>query len=282
MDYSAAYTLGALDGEELSESTSHLKSGCAICSSEIGLLTELSALLPSALRPLMVSPDLSERVLFNAQLAKVAKAHFEAAPAEAEEPSQEKAKEGPKENRERGKISWMSYALVAALLIMLSGFSLYVYRLTMTIAGDREYIAGQRTQIMRLADDLNRKEAVLSVLGARRVEVVPMSGLGVDSAAYGTLFLDPDKKLGILHVSNLPLLPQDKEYQLWIFKEAKKVSAGTFSTTDDFEKENFYTLTPLEISGRREIDSVSVTAEPKGGSTQPTGVAYLLGSKPAQ
>ena len=61
------------------------RSGCAICSSEIGLLTELAALLPSALRPLMVSPDLSERVLFNAQLAKVAKAHFEAAPAEAEE-----------------------------------------------------------------------------------------------------------------------------------------------------------------------------------------------------
>jgi anti-sigma-K factor RskA len=123
-------------------------------------------------------------------------------------------------------------------------------------------------------------ETVLKVLAARRIEIVTMAGLRAESAAYGSIFIDPQKKIAVLHVANLPILPQDKEYQLWLFKEQKKVSAGTFSLTEDWDKESFYTVTPFDVSERREIDSVAVTAEPKGGAAQPTGETYLLGKKP--
>ncbi len=279
LEYSATYTLGALDGDELSEFTAHLKSGCAICTAEIGLLTEIAALMPTALRPLMVSPDLSERVLFNAQLAKVAKAHFEEAPSEAEETPQAKVKDAPKEKRRAGKSSWIGYALAAAVLFMLAGFAVYVYRLSMTINDNSDYIASQKAQIRRLWDDLDRRETVLKVMGARNIEIVKMAGLKADSAAYGTIFMDPEKKVAVLHIANLPLLPQDKEYQLWLFKQQKKVSAGTFSLSEDWERETFYSVTPFDVSDRREIDSVAVTSEPKGGASQPTGETYLLGKR---
>jgi len=282
LDYSAAYTLGALDGEELSEFTAHLKSGCAICSSEVGILTEMAALLPSALRPLMVSPDLSERVLFNAQLAKVAKAHFEEAPAEAGEPALVEVKEAPKEKRQAGKSAWFSYALGGAILFMLGAFSLYVYRLSLTINDNREFIASQKAQITKLWNDLDRRETVLKVMGSRKIEIVKMAGLRADSAAYGTIFMDPEKKVAVLHIANLPLLPQDRDYQLWVFKEQKKISAGTFSLSEDWERETFYSVTPFDVSDRREIDSIAVTSEPKGGAPQPTGETYLLGKKTGQ
>jgi anti-sigma-K factor RskA len=63
------------------------------------------------------------------------------------------------------------------------------------------------------------------------------------------------------------------QYQLWILKEKKYYSVGIFDVTA--EKPNTLTMMSLPVGDTKEIEEFSVTAEPKGGSSQPTGVMRL-------
>ena len=303
LELSAVYVLGVLDGDELKEFESHLKTGCSVCRAEMSSFAEVASLLPLGLSQLPVSPELKERVMFNAGLAKVTKAFIDAAPPVEslsveslgserpgkESPRQEKprAADKPPARREeraprQGSRVWLSYALVAGLIVLIGGFGFYVRSLIKTIGSQDQYIAAQQAQITRLLDEAERKEAILKVFASRRVQIVSMDGLGVNPVGYGTIVWDPDRKEAVLHVSNLPKVPEGKDYQLWIIKSQKPVSAGVFAVTNDREKESFFQVRPLEVSDRREVDAFAITLEPKGGVPQPTGEMYLLGKSSPQ
>lgn len=103
-----------------------------------------------------------------------------------------------------------------------------------------------------------------------------MNGLAVQPVAYGKIIWDREKGSAILHVSHLPPVPSDKDYQLWIVKGDQKISAGVFAVTDTSSA--FFRIDRLAVTNPKEIAAFAVTLEPKGGMPQPTGEMYMLGT----
>ncbi len=285
LEYTAPYALGVLDGEDFKEFDAHLKTGCTVCRAEISAFSATAAMIPDALPPLTLSPDLKERVMFNAGLAQVTKAYVEAAPESPPESAgweREPVERVTERSAGRRRAGWLAYGLAFAGLVMLAGFSMYVLNLFKTISSQDAYITTQQAQITRLLSEVDRRDAILKVLGSRRIEIVTMDGLGVNPVGYGKILWDPEKKVAVLQVSNLPPVPSGKDYQLWIIRNQKPVSAGIFAVTNERERESFFQVQPIEVTDRSEVDAFAVTLEPKGGVPQPTGEMYLLGKASAK
>lgn len=71
-----------------------------------------------------------------------------------------------------------------------------------------------------------------------------------------------------LVVEGLGPAPSGKTYQLWLTRNGKPVSGGTFDTSDDLAA----TPVPRSLHG---FDGAAVTIEPAGGSTHPTSTPVL-------
>ena len=165
--------------------------------------------------------------------------------------------------------SGLALGLTIAAVLMVGAFSLYVASLMRTM--DQQAI-----QITELKNDLTRNEELLGVLQARRVDIVIMNGLEVNPEGFGKIIWDSERKVALLQISNLPIVPRDKDYQLWIIKEEKPVSAGVFAVRT--KKDNFFRIDPLVETDPGHIKAFAVTMEPRGGVAQPTGEMYLRGS----
>jgi hypothetical protein len=175
----------------------------------------------------------------------------------------------------------MRLGLGFGVIALLVGLSPYINFQFKKIRAQSEYIETQQAQIASLIDELDRREAILKVLESRTIEIVRMEGLDVNPAGFGSIIWDPVKKVAILHVSNLPAVPEGKDYQLWVIKDQTPVSAGIFSVTSNREEESYFKVQPLDVSDRRQVDAFAVTLEPKGGVSRPTGEMYLLGKASA-
>ena len=141
----------------------------------------------------------------------------------------------------------------------------------------KQTVDNQKTTIVQLKTELEKNKEILSVLQSKQIEIVTMNGLKVNPAGYGKIIWDPVKKSAILQISNLPPVPKDKDYQLWVIKDNVPISAGVFSFKDKKE-ENFYKISNLAETDKKKINAFAITLEPKGGVPQPTGAMYLLGS----
>jgi anti-sigma-K factor RskA len=295
-EYSAAYVLGVLDGEELREFEAHLASACPICMQEIANLSEVAGYLPIGLPQSFVAPELKERILFTVRLAQVAKAHFESPevagkdvaagiedlPLRTPEPAEPERVPSSLAAPRPGRRPWFAFGLAFAILVMLVGFSVYVNSLFTTINHQNEYIATQQTQITSLVSELDRREAILGVLQSRRISIVTMDGLKVNPVGYGKIIWDQSRKIAILQVSHLPAVPAGKDYQLWVIKDQKPISAGVFAVSNNKEEESFFKVQPIDLMDTMGINAFAVTLEPKGGVPQPTGEMYLLGKASVQ
>lgn len=171
-----------------------------------------------------------------------------------------------------------------ALLVIVFGLSYYTFFLKETVR-QRDNQLTQMTDEMKrqyqqftaVRDELKKKEELLKVLQSPRIDVVIMNGLEVNPKGYGKIIWDPDKKSAILQISNLPAVPQGKDYQLWVIKDKKPISAGVF-TVNDPAKENLFKIEELIEVNKKSINAFAITLEPKGGVPQPTGAMYLLGT----
>ena len=163
------------------------------------------------------------------------------------------------------------FAFAVSIVLLATVFTLLYYSSNLT-----NLIRHQEKQLIQLRDELEKNKEILSVLQSKKIEIVIMNGLDVNPAGYGKIIWDPDRKAAILQISNLPPDTQDKDYQLWIIKDNKPISAGVFSV-EEKDKQNFFKIEELVVSNRKEINAFAVTLEPKGGLPQPTGDMYLLG-----
>jgi len=180
---------------------------------------------------------------------------------------------------------WIWYVASALTVVFLIGFSLFVFRLTTTIEQQNQQliVTGRafrelNSRFIELRNELTRKEELLRVLSARRIEVASLNGIGVSPAAFGRIFWDAEKRSAFLQLSNLPVAPEGKEYQLWLSRGKLQTSAGVFAVT--VGGSSFFRIEHLPVLGPGGPYTFVVTLEQKGGSTHPTGALYLTG--PAQ
>ncbi len=171
-----------------------------------------------------------------------------------------------------------TFAIAASFALLLVTLSLvfYSFNLSTEISNQEEVIEEQQARISELQDDIQQKEELLSILESREVDLVMMSGMEVNPNGYGKVIWDSESNRALLQVSNLPAVPSDKDYQLWIIKNNKPVSAGVFAVNDP-QKDSFFKIEEM-AAGERAADAFAITMEPKGGMPQPTGDMYLMGN----
>jgi len=176
------------------------------------------------------------------------------------------------------EFNWSAFAVAASFALLIVSLSLifYSFNLSSTISQKEDIITSHEAQITELKSKLQHKRAMLSILEAREMTLVMLTGLDVNPDGYGKIFWDSERQQALLQVSNLPAVPKDKGYQLWLFKNNKPVSAGVFAVNNESDK--FFKIEEMTEATKQSVNAFAITMEPKGGMPQPTGDMYLMGN----
>lgn len=232
---------------------------------------EVIGQLPYALEPMMPSPSTRERILTT--LA-----------GEVESPLRA-SQEGSEAPLTSGASGWRRWALPLA-----AGLALALVGVT---GWQRLHMERQREEIVRLDDrlrevtvqseelagyrqGLQEAQEKLAVLTASGVEVCSLFPVKdrLTASPTATLFVAPDHQHWYLRIDDLEPSPKGHAYQLWfITDQGVQVSGGTFDPRPGARIE----MTSETMPGG--TVAVSVTLEPAGGSTQPSGEPLLYGNE---
>ncbi len=132
-------------------------------------------------------------------------------------------------------------------------------------------------RIAVLAERLESGDQVLDILRSKEVEVVLLNGLDASPQGYGKLIWDTEKSVAILQITNLPPVPADRRYQLWVYAEDRDpTSAGVFALNDP-QQEAFFRFENFTAVEKQKISGFLVTLEPEGGASEP-GEEWYLGA----
>jgi len=180
----------------------------------------------------------------------------------------------------RAALGWGGGAAVALAVVLLATGVWFNDRL-----GDISRNAEQLSDELALARE--RESEVMSAVEGHReatYELIRMSstpgasvntllGTGPWSTARGVVMFSYTSNRGLLLVTDLPALPSDRIYRVWLIKDGVKYNAGWF-TVDPLGYGQTIII-PLAPFGQ--FDGMSITIEPEGGSGLPTGVNVLEG-----
>lgn len=106
------------------------------------------------------------------------------------------------------------------------------------------------------------------------MQVIALANTQYAPGAQGTLIMNQPGDYGTLVVDKLAALDSSHQYQVWLIKDAQRVSGGLFSVNPEgYASLEIQTAKPLS-----QYDSLGITIEPFGGSPAPTGSKVLGGS----
>lgn len=263
------YALGALDGSEQKIFEAHIQSGCDICRAELVRAMEISEVLYKSFPQFHVQPELRERILFTARLAKVVKSSIQKSD---EEPIVLPTVEPlPQKRKSQGFV----LALLIAVFIMVLGFTIYIKSLITNTYKQREIQDIQQSLITKYADRLEHQNAIIQLLKSYPLEIIKMDGFLSYSNCSGKIIWNPIKKTGLLQTSNLPRVPDGNVYQLWMIKEEKPIGLLSFLVSDDSTDENMFIIQSQELGEKNQIKEFIVTKEIKREVAIPSGELIL-------
>lgn len=146
-----------------------------------------------------------------------------------------------------------AYLAAAAVLLLFLGNGVLLHR------------------VNRLEAEARAQATALAVLA--RAPAVVLRGDAPAPAAEGVLYLQPDTNLALLHVRNLPPVPEGKAYQVWLIHNGKRDSGGLFHV-DEKGEAVLLIRAPRPLA---EYQAIGVTVEPAGGSPGPTSPRVIGG-----
>ena len=249
----ALHALGSLSGEELRSLEAHLE-GCASCRRELELLrgdTSLLALTTTGPKP----PARARQRLLSA-IAK--------------EPRMKAA--GTVSASAGGRRSWLpvlGWTVALALAIVCVG----LLRQNSTLHDD---VAALRAQFADQASKLEEANAVVATLfdpDALKVELV---AAGNKPQPRGKAIYERRTHNLIFIASDLPALPADKIYELWLFPAngGAPIAAGLFKPDAHGSATVVNPPLPTDVAAK----NFAVTLEPESGShASPRGTPVIVG-----
>lgn len=253
------YALGALEGQEHLEVEQHLASGCSSCAAELEELEMDLELLAESAAPVDPSP-LSWRRL-EKELGPSPRA-VDLAPA---------AKGGSRPSR------WL-WPLAAAVVAALGAGLFDHTRLSSTVAsldGQKRELSQQLQSAELRIGDLERERTQLArelaTVTSPKSRQVVLAGLNSASDASGFAYFDRDSRRARFYAFDLPELPSEKDYQLWVIADGKPISAGLLKRAPDGSA----TVDVGSLPAPDTISTWAVTIEPAGGLPQPSGSMVL-------
>jgi anti-sigma-K factor RskA len=259
------YVFGRLNPGNRKQFEAHLETGCEQCKRELSELYEATALLPLLLKQEAPPSGLRQRLLSRLSTKRP------------EQPRGAKPTPTPTHQRETVETpvtkapphSWYLYASMVMGALLIVGLLLFLNDQLRTTSELEKKLNDLQAQ-------LRQEQDILGILQAQRVEMLQLVSAEAGSEASGKIFWEPEKRRAVLQVVNLPAQPVDKQYQLWLMKDKKYFRVSEFDVNT--EKSNVFAVMTLPVGDKKEIEEFAITLEPRGGSTQPSGVIQLRGA----
>lgn len=255
------YVFGRLNPGNRKQFEAHLETGCEQCKRELSELYEATALLPLLLKQETPPSGLRQRLL-----SRLSSKRSEPPRAAKLTPAKEVV-EAPVVKA--APHSWYLYASMVMGILMIIAL-LFFLNDQLRTTGELE------KKLNDLQAQVQQKQDVVEILQAQRVEMLSLVNAEAGSQAFGRIFWEPEKRHAVLQVVNLPAQTADHQYQLWLMKEKKYLRVGEFDVSK--ANTNVFTVMTLPAGEKQEIEGFAVTLEPRGGSTQPSGVIQLRGA----
>lgn len=120
-----------------------------------------------------------------------------------------------------------------------------------------------------------RVNGLTTVAPTDQMQAVLLNSTAAAPQASGYLLISAKGDRGALVVDDLPLLPPDSAYQLWLIRDGQRTSGALFSV-DEAGYGLTWITAPDSLFSYSEF---GVSIEPSGGSPGPTGVKVLSGAQ---
>jgi len=117
-------------------------------------------------------------------------------------------------------------------------------------------------------------QEIQEMLQSPDVQVINLRGTSFNSMGFGKLIIGSNKGAGYIQIAQMPAIPEDKIFQLWVRISGSYLSLKTFQPSDTMR---FYSFKMLTLP---KVDDISffITEEPSSGSTIPSKKVYLQGT----
>lgn len=142
-------------------------------------------------------------------------------------------------------------------------------------AGLDRQVAQYRVLVDVQQKRLDQTVRIASMVGDPSLRVLRLRATEKDRSVEGHAAIAAGSQM-IFYASNLPALPANRTYQLWLVRStgAPVASAGTFSP-DASNRAMLQLQNSALLNG---VTALAVTGEPAGGSARPTGHKWLIGT----
>ncbi len=140
------------------------------------------------------------------------------------------------------------------------------------LTGQQE-IARLNQIIVSLQESLQKSQPVMELISDKRTQGVELKGLGPSPEASAYIFWNPQTRQGFFSGRNLSNLTRLQVYELWALAGKQPVRAGIFHIDNHGVAAFLLPKLPADL----QYDTFAVTAEPAGGTDQPTGAMHLAG-----
>ena len=265
------YLLGAIDERERRLMDSHLDS-CPTCSLALLGDGEAVARLASALPQLEVPLRIRERLLDRIDRERrmfMAASRWLAIP------------KGLAVSSRRGFAPHMTKALASALIVGVVFVVVWFNGRLESITLENEELTGQVheaaqreaevMQAVKTQRDMTYEALLMSFSPGTSVNL--LKGTDPWTSARGMMMVSQAGTRALLLVVDLPPLPPDRVYQVWLIKHGQKYNAGWFTV----DSTGYGQTVIIPVAPFGEFEAAGITVEPAGGSNDPTGASVLKG-----
>ena len=167
--------------------------------------------------------------------------------------------------RAQSRQGWGWVALAACFLIALAGTNIYW-------ATQIDNLRREQQQFLQtLASNPSTSAPIVNAANQHRALLPADDNLKSSAASFVWNSTD---QIGALVVDGLPPLKQGETYQLWLVRDQKSLSLGTFEVDDKgVGVVIFHSSQPVET-----FSHIGVNVEPIGGTTTPTSPHLIIGN----
>jgi hypothetical protein len=130
----------------------------------------------------------------------------------------------------------------------------------------------QRRLNTALTDELQNRDELVQLISSRAELLGLLNGTQEAPFARGRIYAASENNTALIIVDQLPPLPEDRVYQVWLMHAGIRENAGTF-TVDETGKGKWLIHASGNLSS---YQAASVTEEPAGGSDKPTSPRLLI------
>jgi hypothetical protein len=130
-----------------------------------------------------------------------------------------------------------------------------------------------KNEVGNLNIQLIGSQEIQEMLQSPDVQVINLRGENFNPNSFGKLIIGSDKGVGYIRFAQMPAIPENKLFQLWVSISGNFISLRTFKASDTL---GFYSFKMLSLPKGDDI-SFRITEEPASGSTTPSDKVYLIG-----